>query len=423
MKKTGIIVEYNPFHQGHKYHIEKSIKKTKSKYIIAVMSGHFTQRGMPAICDKWKRAKMAIANGVDLLIELPLVYAIRSAESFASGAIQLLDKTEIIDNVVFGSELGEIDTLKKVAKLLISDNNYFANRLKKYLAEGNPYPDARNKALIDLIKIEKNNEDFTNLNLFEILTGSNNILAIEYLKAKYKNNLNLDLKTIKRIGEGYHSKNLNTNIISATAIRQSIYNNEIEKIKDTIPNPSYQLLKDEIKKDKIPINIDNLGILLISKIRSLPANKLGTYLDINHNLAQRIKTAADQSGNYKQLLYNLNTRSYTKTRFQRLLLNILFNLDKTYINKIDSKGPQYIRILGFSENGQKLLKEIKEKSSLPVIVSPKEYLNEVDINTTDLFKRTLSLDIFATDIYTILYKDPSFRRANLDYTENIIKNS
>lgn len=421
MKKTGLIVEYNPFHQGHKYHIEKSIKKTKAKYIIAVMSGHFTQRGMPAICDKWTRAKMAIANGVDLLIELPLVYAIRSAKSFAFKAMQLLDKLEIIDDVVFGSELGKIDTLKKIAELLISDNNYFANRLKNYLKDGIPYPDARNRALIDLIKIERNNEDFTNLNLSEILTGSNNILAIEYLKAKSKYNLNLDLKTIKRIGEDYHSKNLNSNILSASAIRKSIYNNEIEIIKDSIPSPGYQLLKKEIIKDKIPINIDNLGLLLISKIRSLSANRLNTYLDINHNLAQRIKTAANQSGNYKQLLYNLNTRSYTKTRFQRLLLNILFDLDKTYINKIDSKGPQYIRILGFSKNGEKLLKEIKEKSSLPIIVNPKEYITEVDINTNDLFKRTLSLDIFATDIYTILYENPSCRKANLDYTENIIK--
>src|SRR6056297_1094152 len=200
MKTIGIIAEYNPFHKGHQYHIKMSKKLTNADSVIAIMSGNFTQRGMPAICDKWQRTKMALQNEVDLVIELPLFYSIRSAEYFAQGSMQLLNRLGIIENVVFGSEHGNITVIKDIAKLLVKNDSYFNKRIKNHLKEGYAFPSARKYALIDLLKIENCNK-FDTDNIIEILNGSNNILAIEYAKANLKYNLNIDLTTVKRKGE------------------------------------------------------------------------------------------------------------------------------------------------------------------------------------------------------------------------------
>jgi len=234
MKTSGIIVEYNPFHQGHKYHINKTREITNSDYVVAIMSGHFTQRGTPAICDKWLRTKMALKGGADLIVELPLIYSIRSAEYFAQASVRLLDSLNIIDSIVFGSEYDNIDVLNDIAKILLSNDQYYEKRLKNYLQEGSPFPNARKNALIDLIKLKKENKYLANHNIFDILNGSNNILGIEYLKAKHKHDINIEMKTIKRIGQNYYSEQKDKDYISATAVRNSIYNNNLAEIKDKL---------------------------------------------------------------------------------------------------------------------------------------------------------------------------------------------
>jgi len=421
MKVTGIIVEYNPFHKGHQYHINKARAITNSDYIIAVMSGHFTQRGTPAVCDKWNRTKMALESGVDLLIELPLCFSIRSAEYFAQSAMQLLAKTNLVDDVVFGSEHGDIDILKNIASLLLENNQYYEKRLKKYLKEGSGFPAARKNALLDLVKLKSNTDYWSQHNIFAILNGSNNILGIEYLKAKQRFNLNLEVDTIKRIGPNYYSEEKTDHYVSATAIRNSLNNNELDSVKEKIPAITYKILKKEIADNKIPIKKENLGLILLAKIRKLSVEQLVKILDINQDLAVRIKNAANNSGNYKQLMASINTRSYTKTRFQRILLNILFNINKDIINNHDYKGPSYIRILGFNQKGKDLLSKMSEKSSLPIIINPSEYLNNLTFSSEDLLKNSLSLDIYATDVYTLLYQNASYRKANLDFTKKVIK--
>lgn len=421
MKVAGIIVEYNPFHQGHKYHIKKTREITNADYIVAVMSGHFMQRGTPAICDKWNRTKMALKGGVDLLVELPLCYSLRSAEYFAQASMRLLDALGIVDDVVFGSEYGEIDILGDIAKLLITDDNYYKKRLNQYLKEGMVFPAARKEALIDQIKLKKDNDYWAEHNIFDILNGSNNILGIEYLKAKYKYDLNLKLKTIKRIGQDYYSEEIEDNYISATSIRKYINKNQLAKIKDKVPTSTYQILKQLIQNKQIPLKMDNLAIMLLAKIRKHTINELCNIKDINEKLAHRIQKAAKTSGNYKQLIKSLNTRSFTKTRFQRILMNILFNLQKDILEKHDLHGPSYLRVLGFTKKGEDLLSQIDKKGKVPVIINPSKYINELDFSKDNLLKNSLSYDIFGTDIYNLLYENPDYRKAHKDFTKNIIK--
>ena len=421
MKIAGIIVEYNPFHLGHKYHIKKTREITNADYIVAVMSGNFMQRGTPAICDKWNRTKMALKGGVDLLLELPLCYSIRSAEYFAQASMRLLDALGIVDNVVFGSEYGEIDSLQEISKLLITENSYYKKRLNHYLKKGMVFPAARKYALIDQVKLKGNDDYWNEHNLFQILNGSNNILGIEYLKAKYKYNLNLNLKTIKRIGQDYHSQKINDNYISATSIRKYINKNKATKIKDKVPNFTYQILDELIQNKQIPLDKNNLGIMLLAKIRKYSINDLSTIGDINENLAHRIKKAAKNSGNYQQLINNLNTRSFTKTRFQRILLNILFDLKKDILKKHDIHGPSYLRILGVTKKGENLLPYIDKNTKLPIIMNPSDYINDLTFNNDNLLQNSLSFDILGTDIYNLLYENSSYRKAHKDFTKEIIK--
>ncbi|HKL12816.1 MAG TPA: nucleotidyltransferase [Halanaerobiales bacterium] len=421
MKVTGLIVEYNPFHKGHKYHIKKSKQITNADYTLAVMSGHFTQRGTPAICDKWNRTKMALKNGVDLLIELPLFFSIRSAEFFAQSAMKLLEQTNIVDEVVFGSENGDIEILRKIASILLENDQYFVNRLQSYLKEGFSFPVARKNALIDLLKLKNDIGFISQHNIFEILNGSNNILGIEYSKTKQKYDLNLQLKTIKRVGQSYYSDSKEKEYISATAVRNAIYQNKLDSLKEKIPQTTYEILKNEIDKNKIPINKENLGLILLSKIRKLDTKEITNIHDINNDLAIRIKNAANNSGDYHQLMASINTRAYTKTRFQRILLNILFNINKDIINNHDYKGPSYIRVLGFNDKGQKLLTKLKENSNLPIITKPANFVNNLTFNNSNLLKTSLSYDIYATNIYTLLYKDAKYRKSNLDFSKKIVK--
>lgn len=421
MKVAGIIVEYNPFHHGHQYHIRKTRELTNADYIVAVMSGHFMQRGAPAICNKWDRTKMALNGGVDLLIELPLCYSLRSAEYFAQASMRLLNGLGVVDEVVFGSEYGKINILKDIAKLLITDDKYYKKRLSHYLKDGIVFPAARKNALIDQIKLKKETNYWSKHNIFDILNGSNNILGIEYLKAKYKYNLDINLKTIKRIGQDYHSEQINDNYISATTIRKYVCNNKINKIKDKIPNYTSEILERLIQQNKIPLDLNNLAVILLDKIRKTTINQLFKIHEINENLAHRIKEASKISGNYEDLMKSLNTRSYTKTRFQRILMGILFEFKKEIIEKHDSKGPSYIRILGFSKEGEKLLSKINKKAELPIIINPSEYLNELNLTNENLLKNSLSYDIYATDLYSLLYKNPTHRKAQKDFTKNIIK--
>lgn len=263
-KILGIISEYNPFHLGHLYHLEKSKAIINPDYTVAVMSGNFTQRGDTAIIDKWSRAEIALKNGIDLVIELPLIYSISSAENFAMGSIKILDSLNMDTTLSFGSECGNLSALQEIANVLATEPPEYLYILNHELSLGVSFPKAREHAILMYLNdIRK----FAN-----VLSEPNNILGIEYLKSIKNQKSKLKVITIKREGSSYNSTILEDTYPSATAIRQAIINGEnVEKF---IPTDSYQILQKKIKENQIVYNIAKFEQAILYKLRSMTVEEI-----------------------------------------------------------------------------------------------------------------------------------------------------
>ena len=420
MNTVAIITEYNPFHYGHLYHLHKSKEISNSQTVICIMNGNFVQRGKVALMDKWSKTRMALANGVDLVIELPLVYGIRSAEYFASGAVEILNATGLVDNLVFGSESGNILPLQEASKILKIEDQYFQTRLQKYLSTGKSFPHARDLALNDYLSYQPEKYASSKEEILNTLAEPNNILGIEYLKALEKYNSAITPYTIKRKGSGYHEQELKK-IASATAIRKKIYEDSYKSIKKYLPETSYQIIAKDFKDNKLAVNLDYFSMMLLADLRKKNLNDLLQFAEIENGLENRILNEAHKSANLSDLLNNIKTKAYTRTRIQRNLLHIFFGIKEKDFKEIDAYGAQYIRVLGVKKKRIDLLSKLNKKSKLPVILNPSEYMQEIAVNSNDPLRKSLSYDIMASDIYSLLYKDPSYRKGHLDFTTPLIK--
>ncbi len=370
MSIVAIICEYNPFHNGHKFQIDMQKKITENDGVIAVMSGNFVQRGAPAICDKWKRAKMALSGGADLVIELPLVFATQSAERFARGGVRLIDKLGIVDYLCFGSECDDIKKLKAVAEHIVSDD--VDAKTAELLKNGMSYPAARAKAA---------NDDFS-----EILAEPNNILAVEYIKALNEIKSSIIPTLVKREGCNHDDKTPQNEFASASYIRSCI--KEDKDFKKFVPKSTYEILKEaDIFKSNTAL--DNIITYLL---RTYTPKDLNNISDMAEGLEHRFIEAAKTYSTFDDISQFVKTKRYTKTRIDRILINILLGITK---GDIDAE-PQYVRVLGFNEKGRELLGEIKKKSSLPIITNTK------DARISDKGEKMLKKDIYATDIYSAL---------------------
>ena len=418
MKLLGLITEYNPFHNGHLYHLNKAKEITNADGVVCIMNGNFMQRGKASILNKWSRTEMALENGIDIVIELPFIFGIRSAEYFASASIQLLSSLDI-DYFVFGSESGDIKSLKSTAEILIKESSYFKKRLKIYLKNGNSFPEAREKAIVDYLDSDNNYKIKDTIK--DIVNKPNNILGIEYLKAIIKQKSKLKSFTIKRSGAEYHSDKINKKIASATAIRKLINENKLEKVKNLIPEESFNILIKELKNNLLPIQEEILGNFILTRLRQLTINNLQDYLEINEDFARRINNASYISGNYEELFENISTRLFTNTRIQRNLLYILFDLKKKSIKKLDRLGPLYARVLGFKSQSQDILSYLNKKSKIEIITQVANYLKSPDINHNNPLIQELSYDLIATDIYSLLYPSVENRKGKKDYYRPLLK--
>lgn len=388
MNVTGIIVEYNPLHNGHIYHIQNTKKYTNCDAIIAVMSGPFVQRGEPAVVDKWTRTKMALQSGIDLVIELPVIYAKSSAEGFAYGAVSTLENTGIVNNICFGSELGNADILYKIAEILLAEPSKYKSLLKMYLDEGLSFPSARLKALNNYI-IYHNLLNVNDVNIENILNNSNNILGIEYIKSILKLNSKIKPFTIKRVSNKYNQQELSGVISSATSIRKNINN---LNILDAMPDYSYKLLKEKINEKNAPISLKSFEDILLYSIRNKTTDEIKNIIDVSEGLENKIKEAAENCFDIYSLIDYVKSKRYPQTRIQRVLINILLNHKKDLITKINSPV-EYIRILGFSQKGRELIKLMKKSANVPIITNPnkKDYdLLKYDIDAQDIY--SLALD-------------------------------
>lgn len=406
----GIIAEYNPFHNGHLYHLNESKKITKTDYTVAIVGGNFTQRGSTSIVNKWDKAKMALQNGIDLVIELPLLYSISSAENFADGSIKILNSLGIINNLSFGAETNDINTLNKIADILYDEPEDFKLLLSKELDTGISFPKARENAIIKYLK-NKDNDDISN-----IISSPNNILAIEYLKALKKHNSNIKPSIITRSSSDYNSTDYSDNIASATAIRELLKNESIDEIKKLVPSNTYKILKENYDNKNIILDLNIFEKEILYNLRKMSTEELFDIQDVSDGLEFSLKKAASNSNNLDILIEQVKSKRYTFTRIQRILLHILLGITKKDI-EISKTTLPYIRILGFNKNGQKLLSEIKIKNpNIQIITSVKKFIDE---NKEKNLSLLIEKDILATNIYTLGYKTNS--ESNLDYTNPIIK--
>ncbi len=418
MKVLGVIVEYNPFHNGHLYHIKKSKEISGADYVVSVMSGNFIQRGEPAIVNKWIRAKMALLSGVDLIIELPLPYAVSSAEFFAFGAIKILNDIGIVDYICFGSENSDINNLDAIAKILINEPESYKALLKKALSEGLSYPLSREIALSEYIE----SENFRIDELSELLTSSNNILGIEYLKALRKLKSNITPLTIKRTNNTYNSSALTGNISSATSIRRHVMETsdsaEENLLKEVMPEVCLCILNKEFSSGRGPVFAENFEDIILALLRKMDTSDIRKYPYISEGLENRIKKASLTSGSYYELVDNICTKRYTKTRIQRILMSILIGITSYDFDMFNQYGgPTYARVLGFNEKGKYLLSKTKKKTSIPVILKTADFMQSCN----PLVRKMLELESYSTDIYVLAFNNPSYRRAGQDFTQNVVR--
>ncbi|MCJ0374438.1 hypothetical protein C4007_08045, partial [Clostridioides difficile] len=291
MNILGLIVEYNPFHNGHIYHLSKSIEKTNATHTVAIMSGNFLQRGEPALFDKYTRAKIAVENGVDLVIELPTLFACQSAEIFSHGAITILNSLNCINSICFGSEEGNTEILYNIAEILANEPNEFKLLLKKYLDDGLLFPTARANALFDYIHQDKKNnfiQNYSKEQLSKTLNSSNNILGIEYIKNLIHLNSSIKPFTISRVQSEYNSEEIESDICSATAIRTSLKENtDLFHLKNVIPEKTYNILNEKIDNGFLPM-FDDFFFDILKTIILRDMDTLKEYFEVNEGIENRI---------------------------------------------------------------------------------------------------------------------------------------
>jgi len=418
MKVLGIVAEYNPFHNGHLHHLKTARASFNPDCVVVVMSGNFTQRGEPAVADKWARAEIALLCGADLVIELPCVYAMASAEYFAFGAVKILDSLGVVNVLCFGSESGSLSDLDKVAEILILEPDEYKSALKSYLSSGNSFPAARQAALSDYFKINGQPD------LSDLLKSSNNILGIEYLKALKRLNSPIVPATFERIGNQYNSTEISGQLSSATSIRKAIYENSWrcarEMIIDTVPSQTLSVLYREYELGRFPVTPMHFENILLSRLRSMSVEEISQLPYMEEGLENRLKQAAESSGSFEELVNAVSTRRYPVTRIQRILFCLLTGLKKSTFDSFNlNGGPAYIRVLGFNETGRKLLSEIRDVSSLPIITKAADFKNSKLPGVSEM----LQIESAATDQYVLGYGNPSFRTSGSEFTRNILYKS
>ena len=378
MKAIGIIAEYNPFHNGHLYHLNKIKEEYPDYTIILVMNGNFTERGEVTIIDKWKRCDIALELGIDLVIELPFPFATQSADFYAYGAITLLEKLQV-EKVIFGSESNNIEDLKLIAETQIN-NSEFDKLVKVYCKLGNNYPTALSKALEDLTSKK--------------ITTPNDLLGISYIKAIVENNYKIIPETIKRTNN-YHDKKLTNSFSSATSIRESLKENL------------------DIKK-QVPLNtlkrLDNLHYMdmyfNILKYKIITEDNLEKYQTVETGMNKKLKDIITKVNSYNELIKNLKSKKDTYNKISRMLLHILCNFTKEDANSF--KDITYVRILGFNNTGKKYLNIVKKDLDVPIIskiTREKDPMLEFELTTTKIYDLIYNEELIKKEYQNHLYKE------------------
>lgn len=392
MKTVAIICEYNPFTNGHLYHLKKAREDTGADTVICIMSGSFTQRGEAAVLDKYQRAEIAARMGADMVIELPLLYSISPSDNFAYGAVKIISVLPGIEYLSFGSERGEIEPLVKTARFLENEPLEYKNLLASFRKEGYSFPKSRSLALAEYAKSYPEY-----LDVADILDKPNNSLAISYIQALDAQGLtNIKLHTVKRESD-YNSDDITSPYPSATAIRSAIRREELNKVKDKVPPLCYNFLK-EIKTSGTP-----LGDMCLFKLKDMSGYDLEHYYDVNGGLHNRLKLAAMNAVTYEQFLDNAKTKKYTMARLKRLSLYALFDITQEFYDESSKLSP-YVYVLAMRRDRKDILAELN-KTCDNVLVKYS------DIDKADKSLRAMiKLDFKAQGVLYIINRSTYFNR-------------
>ncbi|RFZ76861.1 nucleotidyltransferase [Lacrimispora amygdalina] len=408
---VGIIAEYNPFHNGHAYHIRKAKELANAEYAVVVMSGDFVQRGSPAIYDKYTRTAMALSCGADLVLEIPSVFASSSAEDFASCAVALLNGLGAVDSLCFGSESGDMEKLSAIATILANEPAIYSEELRIQLKKGAAFPKARNAALVTSGAVRE--EDAS------ILSSPNNILGIEYLKAIYRQSASLIPLTIERNGSDYHDPLLTPDrFCSATGLRKALKETDHlsseETIFDYVPEP----VKLKILESK-PLYYDDFNLLLNTALLRLSMEGIPfqNFADVSDELAARITKQLPDYHTFEEKINQLKTRQYTYTRISRALLHILLGTT----NQLTAAGRQagyapYARILGFKKTSVPLMGEIKKRGSIPLIAKTAG----AETGFTGAAASMLRHDFYSSHIYQTVLQAKYDIKVKNEFTQSVV---
>ena len=390
---AGIISEYNPFHYGHAALIKK-VRQNGATHIVAVMSGNFVQRGEPAVLSKWARTRQALENGVDLVVELPLPWALSGAEKFALGGVSLLDAMGA-DIISFGSETGDIKSLKKAADILQSRS--FSEAIKKELKNGNTFAKARQNAVLSLFDSKT----------AELLSSPNNILGIEYIKSIDKLKSKIEPFTTKRVGAAHDTANYEGKYAAASQIRSLMLTGK--EYSNFMPNSAYSTAQKEINEGAAPACIKFAERAILAKLRCMSRSDFEMLPDISEGLENRIYSAVRKAESLEGLYFLIKSKRYTLARIRRIVLSAFLGIKSSHTIGL----PPYIHVLGFNERGTEILHSIKPKVKIPIIT------NSSDIFSLDkIGKNMVELESRATDLFTLC--TPKISPCGLYMTKGII---
>jgi predicted nucleotidyltransferase len=404
MRTVGIVTEYNPLHNGHLYHIQQSRKITGAEAVVAVMSGHFLQRGEPALADKWARAEMALRAGCDLVLELPVAYSAQPAQWFAYGAVAVLASTGVVDALCFGSESGDLSALTRAADIASEEPAELKAELAERLKRGMPYPSAYAEAAKRLLRRRGAAEA-------EIaLDQPNHTLGLHYLLALRRLGSRIEPYTIRREKAGYNDTDIAGGAIaSATALRKRLADTgSLRELAPYVPATTLAILERETEAGRAPIGWEGLARPLFHELLRQDPQQLARYAEVTEGLEFRIVAALRKLDEWRveALLQALKTRRYTRTKLQRTLLRILLGHEKEELSPQRlAAGVRYIRVLGFTGRGRELLRRMKKTAAVPVLLSA--------AGARDPY---LKMDVRATAAYALAFSSSRPQDALRDYT-------
>ena len=410
MTIAGIIAEYNPFHNGHEYMIQKTKEETGADYVIAVMSGDFTQRGIPGIADKFTRAGMAVACGIDAVFELPVRFATASAEQFATGAVSLFSALSCVNYLSFGSECGNLSDFSGASELLLQESEEFKQAIQEQLRKGHSYP----KAFTLAIRQCSNTSGISS----KLLESPNNLLGVEYVKALKKLSSSIIPHTVTRTGTGYHdihtsfSKESGTLIASASAIRAALTSDTgtIALAQPLLPTAAYRVFAESYGITA-PVIPDDFSLLLSAKLAMETKESLAAFLDVPKELADRIYGFRNEFLPVSELIEKIKHKQFTYARISRALLHILLDLKAPADHDASAPMVPYARLLAMKKSASPLMKQLKEHSQIPIITKPADARKQLnsdalamfleDVSSADLYHRVVSSKFgtpFVTDM-------------------------